>query len=521
MKKFISYLSIGIMILLSVLNVIFVANIGESEKILITNNSLFYIIFLVIFSIGIYFLTEWIDKKISNRGEQFKKRIWIISEIFYFVLCVLLIVFLRPPIVGDQIHACNLAETFYTGNNEKYLPNTTYAGVSLFEYMQGYYQQITLAFMFSIFLKIIHFDGIGLLRILNILFSLIITIYTYKIAKQISGEKKDKYNIFRPMFIIFTFFSLFLLNTFIYGDIPSLALSLIAIYEAMQYKNDNKIIHIIFAGISMSLAYLFRMNSAIFVIAISIYLLLNLLYEIKEHNITLKEIIVKLLLVILFIAITLLPATLVKNYYIKKYNLDRSKQYPTISYFLIGMEESPRCEGWYNESIGEYALKNPEKASVEYKDRIKERLEYFKEHPKYALKFYGRKIISMWCENTYGSIRDNMEGTDKIDMTKLIVPLTLYQKAMLIFMFVYIIIIVIQNRNNLSLDIILLLTTFIGGFLFHVMWEAKSRYIIPYIVVLMPICSIKIKKLKIKPWSGSYRLIGNKYRIYKSIIFKT
>ena len=91
MKKFISYLSIGIMILLSVLNVIFVANIGESEKILITNNSLFYIIFLVIFSIGIYFLTEWIDKKISNRGEQFKKRIWIISEIFYFVLFMLAI----------------------------------------------------------------------------------------------------------------------------------------------------------------------------------------------------------------------------------------------------------------------------------------------------------------------------------------------------------------------------------------------------------------------------------------------
>ena len=93
----------------------------------------------------------------------------------------------------------------------------------------------------------------------------------------------------------------------------------------------------------MSLAYMFRMNSAIFVIAISIYLLLNLFYEIKEHkNITPKEIIVKLLLVILFVAITLLPATIVKNYYIKKYNLDRDKQYPTISYFLIGMEESPR-----------------------------------------------------------------------------------------------------------------------------------------------------------------------------------
>jgi len=498
MKKFISYLSIGIMAILTVLNILYVTNIGESEKVSITSSSIFYIIFLVLFTVGIYFFTEWIDQKFSNVEENTKKRICLISKVIYFILCALLIIFLRPPIVGDQIHACNLAETFYTGDNERYLPNTTYAGIPLFEYMQAYYQQITLAFMFSIFLRIIHFDGIGLLRILNILFSLVIVIYTYKIAKK-SSKEKDKSNMFRPMFIIYTFFSLFLLNTFIYGDIPSLALSMVAMYEVMKYRENNKIKHIIFAGVLMSLAYMFRMNSAIFVIAISIYLLLNLFYEIKEHkNITPKEIIVKLLLVILFVAITLLPATIVKNYYIKKYNLDRDKQYPTISYFLIGMEESPRCEGWYSESIGEYALKNPEKASIEYKTRIKDRLKYFKENPKYTIKFYGRKIISMWCENTYGSIRDNMEGTDKIDMTKFITPLTFYQKAMLIFMFTYIIFVLVQNRKNISLDVILLLLAFLGGFFFHIMWEAKSRYIIPYIVVLMPILSIKIKNNKIK-----------------------
>ena len=495
MKKFISYLSIGIMALLIVFNIIFVANIGESEKVSITNNSIFYIIFLVLFTIGIYFFTQCVDKRLANKDEKIKKRIWLVSKIIYFVYVTLLIIFLRPPIVGDQIHACNLAETFYTGDNDRYLPNTTYAGIPLFEYMQAYYQQITLAFMFSIFLRIIHYDGIGLLRVLNVIFSLVIVIYTYKISKQISGKEKDKSNIFRPLFIIYTFISLFLLNTFIYGDIPSLALSMIAMYEAMKYKEENKPKHIIFSSLLMSIAYMFRMNSAIFVIAISIYLLLNLLYGIKEHNIvTAKEVIVRLLLVVLFVVITLLPATIVKNYYINKYNLDKNKQYPMISYLLIGMEESPRCEGWYSESIGEYALKNPEKASIEYKEKIKERLEYFKENPKYTIKFYAKKIIAMWCENTYGSIRDNMEGTDKIDMTKFIEPLTFYQKAMLIFMFTYIIFVLVQNRKNISLDVILLLLAFLGGFFFHIMWEAKSRYIIPYIVVLIPILSMKIEK---------------------------
>lgn len=85
MKKFISYLSIGIMALLIVFNIIFVANIGESEKVSITNNSIFYIIFLVLFTIGIYFFTQCVDKRLANKDEKIKKRIWLVSKIIYFV----------------------------------------------------------------------------------------------------------------------------------------------------------------------------------------------------------------------------------------------------------------------------------------------------------------------------------------------------------------------------------------------------------------------------------------------------
>lgn len=59
-------------------------------------------------------------------------------------------------------------------------------------------------------------------------------------------------------------------------------------------------------------------------------------------------------------------------------------------------------------------------------------------------------------------------------------------------------IVLLQRRKNLSLEIIFLITIFIGGFAFHLLWEAKSRYIIPYIIVLIPIASIKIKEWKRK-----------------------
>ena len=72
-----------------------------------------------------------------------------------------------------------------------------------------------------------------------------------------------------------------------------------------------------------------------------------------------------------------------------------------------------------------------------------------------------------------------------------------YQKANLLLITASSLIIIIQNRKKLSLEIIFLLTIFIGGFAFHILWEAKSRYIIPYIVILMPITAVEINKFKI------------------------
>lgn len=57
-------------------------------------------------------------------------------------------------------------------------------------------------------------------------------------------------------------------------------------------------------------------------------------------------------------------------------------------------------------------------------------------------------------------------------------------------MFIGTILVILKNREQLSNEVLLLLTVFIGGFLFHTLWEAKSRYIISYILVLIPVVAI-------------------------------
>ena len=41
-----------------------------------------------------------------------------------------------------------------------------------------------------------------------------------------------------------------------------------------------------------------------------------------------------------------------------------------------------------------------------------------------------------------------------------------------------------------------------GGFFFHILWEAKSRYILLYIVMLFPLVSINVPAVKFLKWKG-------------------
>lgn len=493
MKKIIYMCGIIFLIVVTVLNILFTANLDTSEHISINRNNILYIIGLAIIGISIYFITKKINKQLYpdedlEEKRKLRKRIFIIIIAIYIIFNIAWVIIVRPGIVGDQIHACNLAQTFYRNNLEEYLPNLTYAGIPLSEYMQAYHQQISLAFVFSMFFRIIHFDEIGILRALNVIGNILIVFAIYKINNQLSKEYKT--NKVLLLTLLLTFISLPMLSTFIYGDIPSLALCLLSVYFMMRYTESKKIKYPIFASVFTMIAYMMRMNSLIFIIATVIYLLLNLFKGISKKS--WKENLINLLIIAMYAIISIIPTILVQNYYLNKYDMDKNKAYPNISYFLMAMEESWRGNGWYNEDIGEPALRRLGDIKEEYKERIKQRLTYFSENIGYTFNFYTKKIASMWTENTYSAVRSNLTK-DNDPIENITEPVTFYQKTLLIITCICSLIVLIQNRKNLSLNILFLVTIFIGGFAFHILWEAKSRYIVPYIVALIPIASISLQ----------------------------
>ena len=496
MKKIIYFFGILFLAIIIILNIVFTANLGDGEFITITCNKLIYVIGIILTGIVLYFSAKIINKYLYNDDEielkqKIRKNLFIGTIGIYIIFNIIWAIAVNPKVTGDSVHVCNLAQTFYRKNDGELLNNFTYAGITLRQYMQAYPQQVSLAFVFSIFFKIIHFDIMEVLRVLNIIGNVLIVLALYKINKQLS--KKYKTNKVLLFTLIFTFISLPMLVTFIYGDIPSLALCLLSIYFMMRYTETRKITYPICASIFTMVAYMMRMNSLIFIIATVIYLVLTFFKEIKNY--THKQNLLNILIIIAYIIISIIPASLVKGYYASKYNLDKNKIYPNISYFLMAMEEGPRGNGWYNEDIAKPALNNPENVKNEYFGRIKNRLIYFSENIDYTFKFYTMKIASMWTENTYSAIINNKLEKNNL-LENAIKPLTFYQKALLILTCLCSLIVLIQNRKNISMEMIFLITIFVGGFVFHILWEAKSRYIIPYIIVLIPIASININTPK-------------------------
>lgn len=258
------------------------------------------------------------------------------------------------------------------------------------------------------------------------------------------------------------------------------------------------------SAICMLISYMLRMNMLIFIIALLIYMFMDIL----SRKIKLRHIVLKIQIILCFIIIVMIPPIIVKNYYCNKCNLDKNKSFPTTGYLFMGMNEGYSAFGWFKFDNAKYAYDDIENSKEIYKKGINERLNYLLKNPRYTLNFYILKTASMWTENTYGGIYYNMievESDVKYLSPKIETQLLksqdfiqIYQKSLIFIIFEASIIVIIQKRKNLSNEIILLLTIFIGGFLFHTMWEAKSRYIIPYIIVLIPIAAIEIDNLKVK-----------------------
>ena len=275
---------------------------------------------------------------------------------------------------------------------------------------------------------------------------------------------------------------------------------------------------IIFTGFGsilfLTLSVMLRKNSLIPVIAV----LLVLLFEALRFGRSVRS-----RLCLLGIAVCLAVSSvgilpLVQKCYEKKAGNTLSSGVTAMSYLAMGMQEAPRGCGWYNGfNIDTYDIAGMDTALANEISRlaIDERLAYFREHPGYTANFYLHKHLSQWADGTYASRQATLATYGgRSSFFKEVYEGSLsggyiewcnaWQNALYLGVLVFCIDSLKKRRESRvaghmadqtadrhgadQLYVYVGLIAVLGGFLFHTFWEANSRYIFSYSLLLMPYC---------------------------------
>lgn len=298
----------------------------------------------------------------------------------------------------------------------------------------------------------------------------------------------------------------------------------------------------------LTLSVMLRKNSLIPIIAVLLVLLFEALRPGRNGKMRLGLLIMAVCLAVTSVGI--LP--LVQKCYEKKAGNTLSSGVTAMSYLAMGMQEASRGCGWYNGfNIDTYDTAGMDTALANEISRlaIDERLAYFREHPGYTADFYLHKHLSQWADGTYASrqatlatyggrsafFKEVYEGSLSGGYIEWC---NAWQNVLYLGVLVFCIDSLKKRRKSKvvghmadqtaghtvgctadqtaghtagrtadqmadqlgadrhdadrhgvdQLYVYVGLIAVLGGFLFHTFWEANSRYIFSYSLLLMPYC---------------------------------
>ena len=476
-------------------------------------------------------------------GRKFRRGLLIFTLGFIFCLGVLLILFGRTVPAADAMSVYNVALEWIQGNLDVIHPTVSY--------LSYYPQQIGLMAFLELFLRIWNLTGISapawhFIKLIYVCLLCTAVLFQYLSLKYLWREHWEEISCCYLLLVCCNL-PMIMYSSFVYGEIPSFAALSVGLYlllrllsgitfpgrasdisckgmsvkpfasEASSETILSPKLHCtrsaFFTGtgsiLFLALSVMLRKNSLIPIIAV----LLVLLFESLRfgRSVRARLCLLGMAVCLAVTSVGILP--LVQKCYEKKAGNTLSSGVTAMSYFAMGMQEASRGCGWYNGfNIDTYDAAGMDSALANEISRqaVLERLAYFREHPGYAVDFYARKHLSQWADGTYASRQATLasyggrsgffqEIYDGSLSSAYIECGNAWQDVLYLGTLVFCISTVHRKRKYTatapqgsdtdSLYLYAGLIAVLGGFLFHILWEANSRYIFLYSLLLMPYCA--------------------------------
>lgn len=472
-------------------------------------------------------------------GEKFRRGLLVFTLTFVFGLGILLILFGRTVPAADALSVYNAAAEWILGNTDIIHPTVSY--------LSYYPQQIGLMAFLELLLRIWNLTGLSVpaWHFIKLVYVCLLcgAIWFQYLSLQYLWPENYKKISCCYLVLVCCNLPMIMYSSFVYGEIPSFAALSVGCYLLLRLLGSSS--RILFTGFGsilfLTLSVMLRKNSLIPVIAVLLVLLFEALRPGRNGKMRLGLLIMAVCLAVTSVGI--LP--LVQKCYEKKAGNTLSSGVTAMSYLAMGMQEASRGCGWYNGfNIDTYDTAGMDTALANEISRlaIDERLTYFREHPGYTADFYLHKHLSQWADGTYASrqatlatyggrsafFKEVYEGSLSGGYIEWC---NAWQNVLYLGVLVFCIDSLKKRRKSkvvghmadqtagytagctadhmadqhgadrLGADrhgadrhgadrlyIYVGLIAVLGGFLFHTFWEANSRYIFSYSLLLMPYC---------------------------------
>lgn len=298
----------------------------------------------------------------------------------------------------------------------------------------------------------------------------------------------------RKLMMLLSFFCLppLLMITFLYGNVPAYACGTLAVWMYLLYEKKERVLYALLCMITLTLAVTLKLNLLIFLVAIGGIWLLR---SIRRRSLK------SLLCLMLTVACVLTVKGLPQKIYEKRIGIDYGDGIPMIAWMAMGFDEGHAAPGWYREEHTVTAFEetnyDPEATAALAKEALSERVGEFSAHPRLALRFFGDKLRSQWNEPSYGSLWLNqvqLSYSEKGAFYRFVCEsgskrtfAVMNQFQQLVFLGVLIALIRLLKKKDLLRSLLPLIL--LGGLLYHLLFEAKSQYAMPYFLLMLPLAA--------------------------------
>ncbi|MDO4572502.1 MAG: glycosyltransferase family 39 protein, partial [Clostridia bacterium] len=285
--------------------------------------------------------------------------------------------------------------------------------------------------------------------------------------------------------------------TFQYGTLPGLACALWSAALLLRYMQTRSMASLIAASLLMAFAVLSKPNYLIFLTALVLYLLLEWVRSGRLFHVAAAG---------LLAACALCALPLAQAHYEARSGIDFGEGTPQTAWLAMGLQESERAPGWYNrysyailEENGYDAARTREAIAADFRAR----LQFMRQEPAYTIDFFTKKVLSQWNEPSFESIWISQVKRHAIPISGFVESVYTGDAGarLLAYFNQYVQIIYAAFLAGLmaafrrpSGGLALLPLIVLGGFLYHLLFEAKSQYILIYLPLLLPTAALGIRR---------------------------